>query len=130
MIKSPKQSERAFGVSVGLVLCAIAGLLIWRGHRIRAEAIAPIGVFLLGAGLLWPAILRVPNAMWMRLARALGYVNARVMLTVLFGLVLTPLGLVWRLTGRDPLTRSRATWPGWSPYPARYRDRHHFTRMY
>ena len=130
MIKSPKQSERAFGVSVGLVLCAIAALLFWRDHWIRAEVIAPIGVLLLGSGLLRPAVLRVPNALWMRMARALGYVNARVMLSVIFGLVLTPLGLVWRFTGRDPLTRSRATWPGWSPYPARYRDRQHFTRMY
>ena len=37
---------------------------------------------------------------------------------------------IWRLTGKDPLARRRSTWPGWSPYPARYRDPRHFERMY
>jgi hypothetical protein len=48
----------------------------------------------------------------------------------LFAIVLVPLSLVWKLIGKDPLTRSRRTWPGWSPYPARYRDRQHYERMY
>ena len=44
--------------------------------------------------------------------------------------VLVPLSIVWKLIGKDPLTRSRRSWPGWSPYPARYRDRQHYNRMY
>jgi hypothetical protein len=44
--------------------------------------------------------------------------------------VLTPLGLIWRVTGKDPLSRKRARWNGWSAYPARYRDRKHYERMY
>jgi hypothetical protein len=49
---------------------------------------------------------------------------------VLFGLVLTPLGLLWRLTGKDPLTRRRERWSGWSAYPDRYRNHKHYERMY
>ena len=30
-----------------------------------------------------------------------------------------PLGAIWRLIGRDPLSRKRASWPGWSAYPSR-----------
>ncbi len=60
----------------------------------------------------------------------LGYVNARVLLTVLFSIVLVPISFVWRLTGRDPLGRSRRQFDGWTPYPARYRDRTHFERMF
>jgi hypothetical protein len=67
---------------------------------------------------------------WWRFALALGYVNARIILTLAFALVLVPLGLLWRLIGRDPLGKRRATRPGWSPHPARYRDRTHFSRMY
>ena len=37
--------------------------------------------------------------------RVLGYVNARILLTVLFSVLLVPLALVWRLTGKDPLAR-------------------------
>jgi hypothetical protein len=60
----------------------------------------------------------------------LGYVNARVILTIAFTLVFIPLGLLWRLIGRDPLANHRANFPGWTGYPVRYRSRDHFTKMY
>jgi hypothetical protein len=122
--------ERSFGVSVGVVLSAIAALLLWRGRVGRAEAIGAIGAVLLVSGLVYPPLLKYPSAAWWRFSRALGYVNARVLLTILFSLVLVPLSLVWRVTGKDPLARRRARFPGWSPYPARYRDRQHYQRMY
>jgi hypothetical protein len=130
MGEGPKNPERSFGVSVGVVLCGIAMLLWWRGRVVRAEAIGSLGAVLLIAGLTYPAILRYPSALWWRLARALGYVNARVLLTLLFAIVLVPLSLLWKVTGKDPLARRRRTWPGWSPYPARYRDRRHYERMF
>ena len=130
MNKGPKNPERSFGVSVGIVLLAIAAALVWRGRVGRAEILGAVGGVLLVCGLVYPPILRVPSALWWRFSRALGHVNARVLLTVLFSVVLTPLSVVWRLTGKDPLARRRDRWPGWSTYPARYRDRHHYTRMY
>jgi hypothetical protein len=130
MTKGPKHPERSFGVSVGLVLCAIALLLWWRGRPLRGEVLGGIGALLLICGVSYPPLLRWPSALWWRFSRALGYVNARVLLTVLFTLVLVPLSLVWRLTGKDPLSRHRKNWPGWSPYPPRYRDPTHYERMY
>jgi hypothetical protein len=128
--KGPANPERSFGLSVGGVLCGIALLLLWRRRVTRAEIIGGIGAVLVIAGWLSPRILAWPSALWWRFSRALGYVNARILLTVLFAGVLTPLGLVWRVTGKDPLGRRRAGWKGWSPYPARYRDRKHYERMY
>ena len=81
-------------------------------------------------GALAPRLLTVPSALWWKFARALGYVNARILLTILFGIALIPLGVIWRLIGTDPLTRRRETWPGWSAYPDRYRSRNHYSRMY
>jgi hypothetical protein len=130
MTKAPKNPERSFGVSVGGVLCLIAAVLLWRGRATRAEWVGGVGVILLVLGVLRPSLLKWPSAGWWRFAKALGYVNARILLTVLFGLVLTPLGLLWRITGKDPLARKRARWAGWSTYPARYRDRKHYERMY
>jgi len=122
--------ERSFGVSVGIVLCLIAALLWWRGRVGRAEVVGAIGGVLLVAGLVYPPLLKYPSAAWWRFSRVLGHFNARVLLTIFFVVVLTPVGLLWRLTGKDPLGRRRARWPGWSPYPARYRDRNHFARMF
>jgi hypothetical protein len=128
--KGPTNPERSFGVSVGVVLCVIAALLWWRGRVGRAEVLGAIGGVLLIAGLVYPPVLKYPSAVWWRFSRGLGHINARVLLTIFFVVVLTPVGIVWRLTGKDPLGRRRDRWAGWSPYPARYRDRNHFSRMF
>ena len=130
MTKGPRNPERSFGVSVGLVLCVIAALLWWRHQVDRAEVVGAVGLVLLACGLVYPPVLKWPSAVWWRFSRVLGYVNARILLGILFFLVLTPLSLIWRLTGKDPLARRRHQWPGWSPYPARYRDHKHYSRMY
>jgi hypothetical protein len=128
--KGPANAERSFGLSCGGVLCLIAAVAMWRGHRVGAEAPGAVGAVLVVLGALRPSLLAWPSAWWWRFARALGYVNARVLLTVVFVIVFVPLGLIWRLTGNDPLCRRRRTWPGWSPYPSRYRDPRHYQRMY
>jgi len=122
--------DRSFGQSVGSVLCAIAALLAWHGRILRAEILACVGVLLIALGVLKPALLARPSGWWWRFARALAYVNARVLLTVMFAIALVPLGQWWRLSGKDPLTRRRDRWPGWSRHPARYRDGKHYERMF
>ena len=126
----PNFQERSFGISVGGVLTAIAAYLAWRGRMDRAALIGGIGVTLIVLGLLAPRLLKWPSAVWWKFAMVLGHVNARVILTIAFLIVLTPVGLVWRLIGHDPLARRRRHWPGWTPSPARYRNPDHFTRMY
>ena len=122
--------ERSFGISVGAVLCVVALALLWRGRVGRAEAVGAIGVFLLVFGYLRPSLLKYPSDAWWAMAAALGWVNARVLLSILFFLVLTPVSLVWRLTGKDPLSRRRDQWRGWQTYPERYRNPRHFERMF
>lgn len=128
--KGPKNPERSFGISVGAVLLGIAAALVWRGRIGAAEIVAPIGAVLLVLGVVRPAWLTWPSRAWWAFARVLGFINARIILSAAFYLVLTPLALVWRLIGRDPLAIDRRRWPGWTPYPARYKDPDHFTRMY
>jgi hypothetical protein len=128
--QAPKSPERSFGVSVGVVLCAIAALLYWRGRVGRAEVLGVVGGVLITAGLVYPPVLYYPSTVWWRFSRVLGHVNARVLLTIFFAVVLTPVGVLWRLIGKDPLGRRKERWPGWSPYPPRYRDPKHFSRMF
>ena len=122
--------ERSFGLSVGGVLIVIAALLVWRGRVTRAEIIGVIGAVLVVGGAFAPKLLKWPSDLWWAFAMALGWVNARVLLSVLFFLILSPLGLLWRLTGRDPLSLRRSSYPGWTPYPERLRRREHFERMF
>ena len=123
-------TERSFGLSVGAMLCAIAAALFWRGRPLRGEVFAAIGLALVLLGAVAPDALKWPRVWWWRAARRVGDFNARVLLTVMFAVIFVPVGLIWRLTGKDPLARRRAAHAGWVPSPSRYRDREHFSRMY
>jgi len=129
-VRPSPDRDRSFGLSVGTALLGIAAILLWRG-RLRSGAILGVaGALLVVFGYLAPAALKWPSAAWWRLATILGYVNARIILTVAFVLILTPIGLIWRVIGRDPLARRRRRWPGWMPHPERYRSAEHYKRMY
>jgi len=125
-------TERSFGLSVGAVLCVLAAGLYWRHHPLRAEVVGAIGAALIVLGGVAPATLTWPRVWWWRVALVIGDFNARVLLTLLFVVVFVPFGMVWRLLGKDPLARRRpsSAAPRWTPYPARYRDRQHYSRMY
>jgi hypothetical protein len=128
--RGPRNRERSFGVSVGGVLCVLAAALVWRGHVPRAEWTGAIGIVLLTLGLVYAPALKPLSDVWWKAAAALGWFNARVLLTLAFAIILTPIGLVWRLIGRDPLVRRRGHSAGWADSPARYRDRRHVERMF
>jgi len=72
------------------------------------RVLAALGVLLVGPGLVVPAALGPVRRVWLRAATLLGVVNSRVLLTVLFYLVIAPVGFVLRHLVRDPLDRSLA----------------------
>jgi len=102
---------RKFGLLFLGVFVLLAAYLLWKGHGtwwISAVVAAAFG----GTGLVAPSLLRWPHYGWMKFAGLLGWVNTRVLLTLFFFLVLTPVGLVMRLFGRDPLARRFAKGSG------------------
>jgi hypothetical protein len=99
---TPKQL-RSFGVIVGGIF-AIIGLwpALWRGEDVRLWAIVLAGLLLLPAAV-YPQSLRWPYRGWMTLGQALGWVNTRIILGVIFYGLFTPMGVIMRWAGRDPL---------------------------
>ena len=67
--------------------------------------------------LLRPAVLRWPNIVWTRLGDALERIVSPVVLAVVFVVVITPIALIMRVVGRDPLRRriDRAAGSYWIP---------------
>ena len=96
---------RKSALVVATVLLLIAAWNFYRGRTNVVIIFASIGAALIIAGLFIPAAARAFHKGWMRLAVALGHVNSRVLLTLMYYLVFTPYGLVSRLVGRDPLRR-------------------------
>lgn len=126
----PAPSHRSFGLTVGGVLAAIAAFSLWRGHLMRAEIVAAISAVLIIAALVRPASLALIAKGWGLVGHALGWVNSRILLTLLFFVVLWPVGLVSRLFGSDPLDRRRRAGSFWTAYSTRFRDPTHYERMF
>jgi hypothetical protein len=99
-IKESKKDLRKFGLTVGIVLLVIAFLLYWKGKDIY-PVFGIIGGLLVVASILFPIILRPLNKIWMTLAILMGWIMTRVILIVIFFIVLTPLGLIAKLIGKD-----------------------------
>ena len=122
-------TERSFGLGVGGVCTGLAALFWWRGYPTVGPVLLVTGTLLVGFGLVAPSALRVPNRVWWRVAQVIGWVNTRILLTVFFALVLTPVGIVMRAFGRNPL-RGVGAETNWTPYPARRRDTRHYERLF
>jgi hypothetical protein len=97
--KSEKAKLREFGITLGCAFGVLGGLLLWRDKSHYVYFFAASGVFFL-LGLAVPVVLRPVEKAWMKLSLALGWVMTRVILTVLFFAVFTPIGAVSRLFGK------------------------------
>ncbi len=71
-------------------------------HRPQAAQVFWIiaAAFLL-PGLIWPGALKPIYPAWLKFSEALGWFNTRLILTLTFFLVFSPIGLVLRLLGKD-----------------------------
>jgi hypothetical protein len=126
----PAPSHRSFGLTVGSVLAALAAFTFWRGHLLRAEILGGVGVTLILAALARPAWLSGAAAVWSRVGHTLGWVNSRVLLTLMFVFILWPIGLVSRLCGTDLLDARRRDGSFWIPYSSRLKDKKHYERLF
>jgi hypothetical protein len=95
-------SDRAFGVVIAGACLLLALGPLRHGHAPRWWALALAGAFALIA-LLKPVLLASLNRLWTRLGVLLGKVVSPIALGILFYAVLTPVALILRLTGQDPL---------------------------
>ncbi|WP_420456244.1 SxtJ family membrane protein [Rubrivirga sp.] len=97
---------RQFGLVVGGVLLAVAGLTLWRrGPGAVVWTLGGVGGALVVLGSVAPVVLRPVRTAWMALAFALGFVMTRVLLTAAFALAVVPVAVGLRLLGKDPLHR-------------------------
>lgn len=108
---------RKSALLVAAVLLGIAAWNLYRGRMTVVLIFGALGATLVVVGLLVPPAARAFHTAWMRFAAALGHVNSRVLLTLVYYLVVTPYGVVTRLVGRDPLRRRGA--PGESHWVER-----------
>jgi hypothetical protein len=108
----------------GLWMVVFGGVALWqalaRGRGSLGLSIGALAMVVGLAGLTRPEWIRLIYVGWMVLAFPIGWTVSQVILLILYFGLFTPIALVFRLIGRDPLHRARradlASY--WSPKPA------------
>jgi carbamoyltransferase len=98
---SPR-SLRRFGYTMGFILLLLGSVFI-NSHRTAGWSLLLIGLLLLGTAPLAPSVLRYFDRGWTYLALFLGWLMTRIILTMIFVLAVTPIGLIQRAFGKRPL---------------------------
>ena len=103
-----RKELRQFGLLVGAVFTVI-GLwpLVFRGESLRLWAIG-FGGLLIACGGVYPSVLTPVHKGWMWVGHILGWINTRILLSVVFYALVTPIGFVRRLMGKDTMRQAFA----------------------
>ena len=97
-IKTNKEEIRKFGFLIGGVLIAISIFMLWKTFN-QYQLVFIIGIMFILLGFFIPWILKPIYIIWMTFATILGWIMTRVILTILFYLIVTPIGLIARIFG-------------------------------
>ena len=104
-VNNQRAEMRKFAWTMSAAFAVLGAVAFYRRSSTAAIILFSASAFFLMSGLAAPMALRGIHTAWMALAHALGWINTRIILAVLFFVVLTPIGLVMRAIGRDPLSR-------------------------
>ena len=111
-LNTDKKTLREFGFVFAGGLIVFFGLLIpwifdkpwgWQEGGARWPWIGA-AVFA-GTGLILPQALKPVYLLWMKIGHALGWINTRIILGLVFFVMFAPIALVLRILGKDPLHR-------------------------
>jgi hypothetical protein len=108
-----RSTEKSFGVLFFLLFIIIGFYPILNGEKIKFLFFIPALIFLILA-FLKPNLLKPLNLAWIKLGEILGRIIAPTIMFLLFFLILTPVGLIVRLFGKDLLktkfTKENSYW--------------------
>jgi hypothetical protein len=97
-------SNRQFGLVFAVLFGLVAAWPLLDGRPPRWGSLVLAGIFLILAVAL-PGVLAPLNRIWFRIGLALHSVVSPIVLGLVFFTTVTPIGLVLRLLGKDPLRR-------------------------
>ena len=97
---------RGFGLLVGCVVAVIgAWPYLFRGEPPRSWALA-LGTTLLILGAVWPSLLWPLHKAWMAFGYILGWISTRIILSVIFYGMITPIAFLSRLMRKDSMRKA------------------------
>jgi hypothetical protein len=133
IIKIPmdRKALRNFGLLMACVLLIVCGLLWLKSAAAWPWVLGTAGLLAV-MGLAMPALLKPIYKMWMIFAVIMGWVMTRVILTLVYYLVLTPIGLAGRVFGEQflHLKRSKESATYWVRKEGPAREKSDYERQF
>jgi hypothetical protein len=131
--RSEKGSERRRALRFGLLMGAVLGgagtwVLVRRGPAATGWALVGLALAFVLYAMVHPAGALVLRAAWVRFGAAIGRVNSVILLSALYFVLVTPLGILARLVGRRSFRRTPQA--SYFTERAERRDRKRFEHPY
>jgi hypothetical protein len=99
LIDNSDDAVKKTGLTIGVVLILVS-LLLWYLGKTSFIYFSIIGGLFVILAIIAIPVLRPFHKLWMMLALLMGFVMSRIILTLLYYLVLTPIGLLAKLVGK------------------------------
>ena len=130
-LHNTKNQEQKATLIVGSILLVVAAWNVWQERSMVYWLTGTTSVILILAGLFSRTGSRKFFYLWMRLGNTLGYINSRILLSVVYFLIITPYGITLRLFGRDSMRRRKARKKSyWIPRSRKNQTRQQFERLF
>jgi hypothetical protein len=109
-----------------------ATLALYRHHTRAAAVLGSVAALFILFALVAPKLLEPLEVVWMAFARALGAINTRIIMGLLYLIFIVPLSLIFKLVGRDEMKRRRVagSTSNWEDYRPRQHDTRHYENMF
>ena len=129
-LEAEKRELRHFGLLLGMMTVIVfAGIPLLR-HQVIVRWPWLVAFTLWVLALIAPRALGYLHRGWTMLGRGLGWVNTRVILSLLYFVAVLPIGFMMRLAGRDPMRRKFEPAAGTYRVPSKPRRSDHLEQPY
>lgn len=117
MQKTDTKTNRyfAFTMTTGFLILG-AGIPLIKGSHFHLPLVVVAAVFLL-LGLIAPDRLEKPRVFWIWLSEKLGFINSRILFTVVYLSIFSFVHLIFKISGRDRMKRT------WKKYNSTYQEK-------
>jgi hypothetical protein len=109
---------RKFGLTVGSAFLVLGTVAFWRGKRLTAIVLQSLGGVLILAAILVPTQLGPVERAWMGLAHLISRVTTPIFMSIVYFVVITPIGFLRRLSTGGmgaPKTPTASNWSTHTP---------------
>ena len=129
--RSERTQIRNFSIVMAVAFLVMGFILFFR-QKPEFLLLWLTGVAFLATGMIRPVWLRFLYVPWMKLGMIMSWVNTRLILGIIYYGLVTPIGLVMRLCGADPLHRagSKHAASYWIPRPQKTFEKSDYERLY